>query len=178
MPKRPKETIPTDLRTFRQAAMHDRQFAEKMLAQCPNLINEQDGVGETALHYCAIEGSTEAVTWLISKGASVNTRTHSNSTPMIHAAQLGQLEVCKVLLKAGADLTAMDEIESNTPLHAAARHGYVEICQLLLEAGAMANSINGDGQRPWDIALPRKREQVREILRKHGGSASDKHESA
>lgn len=178
MPLRQKETIPTDLRTFRQAAMHDRQFAEQMLAKCPGLIKEQDSVGETALHYCAIEGSKEAVAWLISKGASVNTCTNSKSTPLIHAALFGQLAICRILVNAGADLMATEEIESNTALHAAAQHGHVEVCRLLLEAGAKVNTTNNEGQRPWDIALPRKRELVRELLQKYGGSASDRHESA
>ena len=158
--------------------MHDRQLAERMLAQCPDLIKERSVAGETALHYCAIEGSKEAVVWLISKGALVNTRDYTNSTPLIHAAHAGLLEICKVLLDAGADLVVMDEIESDTALHAAARYGHAEVCQLLLEAGAMVNTTNNEGQRPWDIALPRKRERVHEVLRKHGGGASDKHESA
>lgn len=178
MSKQPKETIPTDLRTFRQAAMHNRQLAEQMLTQCPGLLREQDGVGETALHYCAIEGSREAVVWLISKGASVNTCTNSKSTPLIHAALFGQFEICKILVNAGADLMATEAIESDTALHAAARHGHLEVCRLLLEAGAMVNATNDEGQHPWDIALPRKREQVRELLKNYGGSASNQHESA
>jgi ankyrin repeat protein len=135
-------------------------------------LKQQDGVGETALHYCAIEGCREAVEWLASKGAAVNTHDHSNCTPLLHAAQLGHLEVCRILVAAGANLMTVDAIESDTALHAAARYGYAEVCELLLKAGAIVGATNGDGACPWDVALPRKKVQVHEVLRKYGGKSS------
>lgn len=169
MPRNPKAMIPEDLRGFRQAALSDQQLAEKMLARNPDLISQTSGAGETALHFCAIEGAHDAVAWLLSKGAAVDGSDRSSCTPLIHAAQLGHLETCRVLLKWGADVRAKDDIEANTALHVAARYGHVEVCRLLLNSGGSANTMNDDGNYPWDIALQRKKDLIHAVLREHGG---------
>mmetsp|Transcript_81957 Transcript_81957/g.228428 ORF Transcript_81957/g.228428 Transcript_81957/m.228428 type:complete len:140 (-) Transcript_81957:166-585(-) len=59
----------------------------------------------------------------------------SGRTALLHAAREGHVEVCAVLLKAGADVEATDR-DNMTPLSYAARKRHSEICQLLLHYGA------------------------------------------
>ena len=85
---------------FRQAVVINRSLAEGMLREWPDLLEERIGSGETALHWWAIEGNDVAVQWLLSLGAKVDTKDESGATPLIHAAQLGNVTTCKILLSA------------------------------------------------------------------------------
>lgn len=56
-----------------------------------------------------------------------------------------------VLLEAGADLNARDEV-GQTPLHAAAGSETPAVVNALLEAGADANARDGSNKTPFDFA--------------------------
>lgn len=161
--KKPKINYPNNLVLFRHAACRNRVAAEAMLKEWPNLLEARSATGETALHWHAIEGANETVQWLLSRNAKVDTRSDNGTTPLMHAAQLGLLDTCKILLLAGADPTLVDH-NSDSVLHYAARYGHLEICRLLIESGAKADPMNQDGQRPSDVALPRKRELICQML--------------
>jgi ankyrin repeat protein len=57
------------------------------------------------LHCAAEEGKLEAVAWLLSHGANVNSNNEPRvgETPLSIAVQRGQVEVVELLLKSGAD---------------------------------------------------------------------------
>ncbi len=65
------------------------------------------------------------------------------------AALIGDLDVARALLDAGADAEARGE-DGRTPLHAAAFAGHLPIVQLLLEAGADPAKRGPDGGSPLD----------------------------
>ncbi|MDB6065468.1 MAG: symbB [Pedosphaera sp.] len=163
-----KSKFPNDHRLFRHAAASQRETAEAMLREWPELLEAKGEIGETALPYNAIENNVEAVVWLLSKKAAVDTRDTMGRTPLMHVAGLGYLELCKILIEAGADASAIDS-ELETALHQAAKGGYVDICKLLLEAGTPVNAQSDIGETAWDLALPRKREAVRDVLKAAGG---------
>ena len=52
---------------------------------------------------------------LLDKGADVNVKDNSGSTPLIYAARNGRTEVLKALIDKGAEVNAKD-INGNTPL--------------------------------------------------------------
>lgn len=112
--------------------------AEYLLRRYPELLETKEGVGETPLHYLAIENRCEAVEFLIQKGAQVDAQTHFQATPLIHAARLGWLEMVGLLLKAGADPGARSDLEGSA-LHSAAgayKQNAVAVIKLLLDHGA------------------------------------------
>ncbi|MDB6065066.1 MAG: hypothetical protein JWR26_1274 [Pedosphaera sp.] len=166
--KAKKSQLPNDHRLFRHAAASQRETAEAMLREWPELLEAKGEIGETALHYNAIENNVEAVVWLLSKKASVDARDAMRRTPLMNVAGLGYLELCKILIKAGADASATDS-ELETALHQAAKGGHADICKLLLEAGASVNAQSDIGETAWDLALPRKREAVWVVLKAAGG---------
>jgi ankyrin repeat protein len=74
-------------------------------------IHESRGIHEeTLLHYCAIEGLTEAVRTLLAIGFNPNVRSKFGSTPLMDAALNGHETVVKLLLEARADQEVRDSI--------------------------------------------------------------------
>jgi len=51
------------------------------------------------LHYAVDKGENEVVEFLFSKGANVNARDKNKKTPLHRAAKIGDLKMCKLLIK-------------------------------------------------------------------------------
>jgi ankyrin repeat protein len=108
MPKRRKLDAGAEERKrfyrFRDACYADRAAATKMLSEDRTLISIRNGIGETALHFLAVENDLSAVEWLFNRGADTNTKNDFGDTPLLEAAQLGYTEMCRFLLDKGADV--------------------------------------------------------------------------
>ena len=94
----------------------------------------------------AINGNNkEQVQKLIDQGVDVNQLEANGDAPLIMAAYKGYSEIVEMLLKAGADVTAVDPGMKATALHAAAYAGRTEAARLLIEYG-----IDVDAQGPYN----------------------------
>jgi len=162
--------VPTFYDFVRTAIFH-QNVALQMLTANPNRINARSSSGETALHYVVIENYLEAARFLIDRGADVNT-TSGDETPLIHATVLGYHEMVVLLIAHGANIEARDLCES-TPFLLAAAHGYTDICDTLLHASADAHVRDCFHHSVWDVALTRKRQQIVDVLAKHGHFETD-----
>lgn len=70
-------------------------------------VNEQDHLGNTALHYAAAAGHAQAVARLLANDkVKVNVANNMGDTPLHKATWRGALEVVKQLLARGADVNA------------------------------------------------------------------------
>ncbi len=94
----------------------------------------------------------ESIKLLLEKGAGVNTRIgkHEQYSILGVAGKKGNVELCRLLLKHGADVKAVDTFE-RTPLMDSVR--YPAVCQLLLEKGAELDAKDQVGQTPLCYAL-------------------------
>lgn len=103
---------PIDYRFYslRDAMFNNWEVAQALIEADPTIIEARSGIGETALHYLAVENHLEGVAYLLERGAHINTRNDFQGTPLIDAASLGYLELCRFLLDNGADITSMDDI--------------------------------------------------------------------
>ena len=73
--------------------------------------------------------------------ADLEDRRDHDRTPLIEAAKNNRVEVARILLEAGADPDAKDDIEDSAFLYAGAE-GFTEILALTIEHGADPKSLN------------------------------------
>lgn len=160
-------------REFRYALATDLEVAESLFRKRPELIDYPVyGDSESALHFFATENRADIVAWLIDHGANPNGIADDNF-PLHAACQLGHLEVCRVLLGAGAKPNLKDFVEE-TALHKASCTGRLEILELLLNSGADPSITEMCGELPVDQALPRKSDEVRSVFDRHASSTHTK----
>jgi ankyrin repeat protein len=84
----------------------------------------------------AMSGDLRAVEALVAQGLDVNEAQGDGMTALHWAAELGELEMAKVLIAAGADMEAVTRIGSYTPLLVAAEEAREDVVLALIEAGA------------------------------------------
>ncbi len=107
-----------------------------LAAQAPPLTKAEQ------LQEAARKGDAVMVTKLLDEGVDVNTKFRYNATALFYACDHGHLEVVKVLLARGADLTAKDTFYGFTPLALAIgpaqkkKPEHAEIAKLLIAKGA------------------------------------------
>lgn len=106
------------------------------LAQAPPLTKTEQ------LQEAARKGDAAAVRKLLDEGVDVNTKYRYGATAIFYAADHGHLEVVKVLLEKGADLSVKDTFYGFTPLALAIgpaqkkKPEHAEIAKLLIAKGA------------------------------------------
>src|SRR5262245_66415538 len=94
------------------------------------------------LQDAARKGDAAAVKKLLDEGVDVNTKFRYGTTALFFACDHGHVDVVRVLLDKGADLTLKDSFYGFTPLMLAVSHAqktkpeHTEIAKLLIARGA------------------------------------------
>jgi len=114
----------------------DGRFLDLVLSHKPN-INYVSHDGSTALSLAI--NAPDAVKLLLGAGADVNGA--FGRTPLMNAADFGNMESVKLLLAAGADVNAALD-DGGTAWHIANRHGHEDIATLLEAARACEPDIS------------------------------------
>ncbi|XP_034524554.1 ankyrin repeat and MYND domain-containing protein 2 isoform X2 [Ailuropoda melanoleuca] len=94
----------------------------------------------------------EAGTLLASKNVRVNCLDENGMTPLMHAAYKGKLDMCKLLLRHGADVNCHQHEHGYTALMFAALSGNKDITWVMLEAGAETDVVNSVGRTAAQMA--------------------------
>jgi ankyrin repeat protein len=105
----------------------------------------------TCLHYAAVANNAEMTRSLLLRGADANFVPRPTAKkkdlplmPLIIAARNGALDVCRLLIQAGADVNAQSST-GRSALHFAASGGHVDVVSLLLENRAAVNQTDNSG---------------------------------
>jgi len=141
-------------------AGHERD-ALAMLEANTNLANARDDVTKCALLEAAKAGDVTLVKRLLELGADINAQGDtlmsggSRNTALHWAIQGHHLEVCRVLLAAGADPNRM-ALSYDTPLHLAFAEDQEDIASLLLDYGSepfLGKLFVNDETTPFELAI-------------------------
>ena len=138
---------------FEATALGEIERLRERLLDDPDAVHAYSADGFTALHFAAFFGKPEAARVLLEHGADVAAWTRNPfANQPLHAASAGRhIEVCRVLVSAGADVDARQH-GGFTPLHEAAQHGDIELVELLLSAGADPTIREDEGRTAADLA--------------------------
>jgi ankyrin repeat protein len=144
-----------------------------LLATEPDLLNARTGLGETPLHYLAVENQIEAIKALVEKkGADVNTLNDFGCSPISDAARLGYVDLVKYLLSVGAKLQLPQQKE--LVLHGAVRSGSVEMVKFILSAGAAVNDVESLGETALHVAAEDDHVEIVQLLLEAGADPTAK----
>ncbi len=101
-------------------------------------------------------GDATAVAALLDKGADVNAKFRYGATALFKAADIGNVEVVKVLLAHGADVKVKDTFYGASAMDWALNHKHVEVIRLLLEKDAEnVGDVLMTGVREGNVPLVR-----------------------
>jgi len=95
--------------------------------------------------------SSQVVTILLDRGATVDHQDKDGMTPLLVAAFEGHRDVCDLLLEYDADMDHCD-VTGRTPLWAAASMGHGSVVKLLLYWGCCVDTIDNEGRTVLSIA--------------------------
>ncbi len=135
------------------------------------------GCKSVSIHQAVFDGNIEALKSQLTAGAEVDAKDDKFVGTFLHwAAAGGQNEIVELLIAKGADVNATDG-DGDTPLHLAGNNTATkEIAELLIAKGADVNAMNLSppgreigGMTPLDMAILGNRNEIADLLRKHGG---------
>uniref|UniRef100_A0A914VC02 Ion transport domain-containing protein n=1 Tax=Plectus sambesii TaxID=2011161 RepID=A0A914VC02_9BILA len=131
----------------------------------PNMINETDGGGLTALHIASMNGYAKVVQLLLHKGALLH-KDFMGRTPLHLAASGGHTQTVGLLLAFHGNLLNQRDKENNSALHYAALANKPSTCELLLSFNC-AYDDNDNDRSPLDIAIENGFADVAEGILQH-----------
>jgi len=82
----------------------DFSAATSLVSNEPGLVHERNRLGETVLHFLAIENNQAAVQWLLGHGAELNVRNEFGTPLLFEVAVLGYRDLLVWLVEHGANL--------------------------------------------------------------------------
>lgn len=115
----------------------------------------------TALHAAVANEQDSVASYLIGRGATIDTKGVRGYTPLYRIADRPQLDdqglaLAKLLILSGAKVNARTEFSTflshgQTPLHRAEERGHLKLVRMLLDAGASDGIRDVRGRRPRDL---------------------------
>jgi len=144
------------------------KFLVERVGVCPN---STDGMGRTPLHLCCARRggqsskSLEAIEFLLRAGADPDTPDGNNEPPIITALRYKRTNVCKALLRAGADPRSSSQKEGWMGVHFAAVHCNRRLFQLFVDHGGSPEDRSKEGLTAMELNpdLGRRRKRRRRL---------------
>ena len=127
--------------------------------------NTVDAQGNSGLLLAAKLSSVKVATVLLTlSNAKAEVRNAADESPLMLAALKGELKLCELLIKKGADVNKTGW----APLHYAATNGQVEVIQLLLDENAYIDAASPNSTTPLMMAAHYGSESALKLLLEAG----------
>jgi ankyrin repeat protein len=135
-----------------------------------SLVNSFSADGFTPLGLACFFGQHLVASFLVAKGANVNTASNNSFkvAPIHSACAISDVELTTLLIKNGANVNAKQQA-GVTPLHEAAHNGKTVLAKLLIDSGSEVNAITEQGQTPHFMAVEKGFHETAALLEQHGG---------
>ena len=132
---------------------------------------------DTPLHYAAFCGLHDiAKILVIEHPQDVNSQSVDNASSPLHlASRGGHVDLARMLIERGADVSAQKE-DGSTALHLASENGYVDLSRMLIERGADISAQNEDGLTALHLASRHGHIDLTRMLVEHGADVSAQNE--
>ncbi|KAK6516458.1 hypothetical protein TWF506_006364 [Arthrobotrys conoides] len=144
------------------------EVVKLIIAHDPTILNSQDQLGNTALHYTVAQNFPSTVELLLRSGMDPNIENRRKRTALHNATRPGNIDVVETLLRYGAK-TSIGDWEGFTPLHLAAYYDKIEIARMLLDVdGDTAELPVPYGCTPLFISLLKGNVEFVKLLGDHG----------
>lgn len=142
----------------------------KALTPKGRLLDEvDDSSGATPLTWAAQCGTPQIVDWLLHAGAAIEARDKLDMTPLLSAAEFGNIAAAMLLMDRGADIQATTYF-GKTALHGACgSKGSLELVKALLERGADLQATDKFGATALSWAVRRGKVEIALYLLQKGG---------
>jgi ankyrin repeat protein len=118
-------------------AVHARDFAlaAELLRNQPSLLHLANSLGETVLHFLAVENDQEGVSWLHARGADLDTKNAFGIPVLFEVASLEYKDLFRWFVAQGANVRATDSEDQDLVLHLL-EHERNEMAQWVRQNGA------------------------------------------
>jgi ankyrin repeat protein len=119
------------------------------------------------------DSQIESIRILVKAGADVDEHSDNGVTALMLMAILGQPDMVRMLLEAGADVNAANNADGGNPLIFAVYGGSSETVSILIEAGADIDAMDAgtgsnDGRTALSYAVEKSHAEITEILKQAG----------
>jgi CDK inhibitor PHO81 len=134
----------------------------------PQLLELPDAYDRRPLHYAAMHGHADVVSYLL-ESADPATTDMDGYTPLMHAITHGHLDVVRIFVAGKTTLEPTAISNDLIPLSLACQYGHVEVAHLLLKRGAKVLP-NSEGLYPQHFAAKAGHEEICQLLVDEGGA--------
>jgi len=117
-----------------------------------NAHYETEGLEKTLAHICIEHGHTDCALMLLEMCLLVDARDGNGRTPLMLAADRGQLAVVRAFEQAGANVNACDNMKSNALMYAA-HNTHPEVVEFLLECNADVDVTDASNKNALAYAM-------------------------
>jgi len=132
-------------------------------------VNIQDDTGNTGVLIASSRGKADFVMLFLDYGADVNIVGSYGMTALMRAVPV-QTKIVEALIRAGADVNAVDNRKETVLRHAITQYNnsHLKIIRLLLESGANVHAKDSEGRTALDVAIARGYNRIADLLEEWG----------
>jgi ankyrin repeat protein len=125
----------------------NRDIVRTLLSGKANPNAQEANGGQNALMWAVSQRHSAVAEELVRGGADIHASSKTGFTPLMFAAQQGDVDTARILISAGANPNEVRPKSGNsyTPLIIASAMGHAKVVELLLDKGADPNAIDARG---------------------------------